>query len=139
MPAELQYVLAMALISVTLISVGALAGLYVGQRLAESKQPLPPPKPVAVRSLAIGLDRCLTEGHDVARQTAALLAAFRAQAPSPPVILAAIERLGESTQKLVQQIDRLQRLQADGSSRAAPAAELDAGPSIKVCVFVGRK
>jgi hypothetical protein len=128
MPAELQYLLAMALISVTLISVGALAGLYVGQRLAESKQIPPPPEPIRVRNLAIGLDRCLTGGHDIARQSAALLEAFRTQAtPTKPAILAALERLDESTHRLVQQIDRLQQLQAASPSKQPAEAEADAG------------
>lgn len=110
---ELSYLLGAALLSALLLSLGALAGFWAGQRILVRRQPATTTTPIVSQMLAFDLDRCLTGGFDVAKQTATLMEVARTQAtPVPATIVNAIQKLGDTTQRLVQQLDQMQRAQA---------------------------
>src|SRR5687767_10167169 len=69
---EFQYLLGAALLAAILLSVGALAGFCVGQRVAAASSQPVKAAPTPTRILAFDLDRCLADGHDIARQSASL-------------------------------------------------------------------
>lgn len=147
------HLLGAMLVSAVLLSLGALAGFFVGQRISFS-QPVAvvPQPPAAGQILAIELDRCVSGGHDLAKQSAALAQAARSLAtPLPAAIIAAIERLGETTRHLVLRLDQIQTAQASRPATAPALARLAEPVSLslpgatkssltpaEICVFTGQ-